>query len=80
MHATPLISILLIKVSEAANELYFSKPLYNTVRLKTKLSIFKTKPQQNSNKTTTKTQQKQNIQSKQNTAKQNFCDFVVNHT
>ncbi len=51
-----------------------------TVRLKTKLSIFKTKPQENSNKTTTKTQQKQNIQSKQKTTKQNCCDFVVNHT
>ena len=52
----------------------------NTVRLKTKLSIFKTKPQQNNNKNATKTQQKQNIQSKQNTTKQNCCDFVVNHT
>jgi hypothetical protein len=31
-----------------------------TVRLKTKLSIFKTKPQQKLNKTTTKQQQKRN--------------------
>jgi len=33
-----------------------------------------------SKQTTTKQQQKQNTQSKQNTTKQNFCDFVVNHT
>jgi hypothetical protein len=50
-----------------------------TVRLKTKLSIFKTKPQQKLNKT--KQNNNKNKTSNLNKTQQNKCkSYIVNHT